>query len=213
LVLLIKTSLFSRHPRMFLLALLHSSLFASLAAADASPRPLRFVAVTLAEQEGRPYYDQIVRGAERATKELNPDARYTALSCGNDADVQIRQIDEFVKSGVDLIVIQRSYAGDSSPAVQRARSAGVTVVAIDADVPGGTDAVVKPDEEQGGLLAGEYVARALAGRGKVAIANGPPTEPLRRRVMGFVAAVKKHPGLEIVENQDTGMTRMVHARP
>jgi DNA-binding response OmpR family regulator len=32
-----------------------------------------------------------------------------------------------------------SYAGDGSAAVQRARGASITVVAVDADVPDGTD--------------------------------------------------------------------------
>jgi ribose transport system substrate-binding protein len=110
---------------------------------------------------------------------------------------------------VDLIIIQRSYAGDSSPAVQRARQAGATVVAIDSDVPGGTDALVKPDEEQGGMLAAQYIAHRLAEKGGiVAIANGPANAgPIQLRVEGFIGELKKYPRIKIVENRDTGMSR------
>ena len=57
------------------------------------------------------------------------------------------------------------------------------------------------------MLAGRYVVRRLSGKGKVAIANGPASSgPLGLRVAGFVDELKKSPGVEIVENQDTGMS-------
>lgn len=176
-------------------------------AAQPSRRPIRTVAVTLAEERGS-YYEQIVRGAEHGVRAMDQAMTFTAVSCKNDAEIQMRQLDEFVKTGVDLVLIQRSYAGDSSPAVQRARQAGLTVVAIDVDIPGGTDAVVKPDERQGGQLAARYVAQRLNGHGKVAIANGPARSgPLQLRVAGFMEELKKHPQIGVVEDQDTGMSK------
>jgi ribose transport system substrate-binding protein len=175
-------------------------------AAKPSPRPVKSIAVTLAE-DGGAYYEQIVRGAEQGARSLGENITFTAASCKNDALTQMRQIDQFVQAGVDVILIQRSYSGDSSPAVQRARQAGVTVVAIDVDIPGGTDAVVKPDETQGGVLAGRFIAKRLNGHGKVGIANGPSrSNPLKQRVAGFRAALKDT-DISIVEDQDTGMTR------
>lgn len=169
-------------------------------------KPLQSVAVTLAE-DGGPYYEQITRGAASAAKAINPAVHYTAISCKNDAATQMQQIEDFVKAGTDLIVIQRSYRGDSSPAVQRARQAGVVVVAIDADIPGGADATVKPDERQGGVLAAEEVAAKLPAGGSVAIANGPAkSTALQSRVAGFLDELKKHSAISVIENRDTGMT-------
>jgi ribose transport system substrate-binding protein len=180
----------------------------SVTFARTAPRPFKSVAVTLAEDAGRPYYDQIVRGVEHGARKVNPQVEFTASSCRNNAEMQMQQIDGFVQSGTNLIIIQRSYEGDSSPAVQRARNAGVTVVAVDVEIPGGTDALIKPDERQGGMLAGRYVARRLNGKGKIAIANGPARfAPIGLRVTGFVDELRKSPGLEIVENKDTGMSR------
>jgi len=168
---------------------------------------LRGVAVTLAE-EGGAYFDQIVRGAEHAAREIDPDLPFVAVSCRNNPDLQEKQLDDFVRQGVGLILIQRAYAGDVSSAVQRARRAGVTVVAIDADIPGGTDAVVKPDERQGGMLAARHLVARLHGRGKVAIANGPATAgPIALRVAGFLEELKQSPDMEIVENEDTDHTQ------
>lgn len=121
---------------------------------------LHSVAVTLAE-DGGPYYEQFTRGAEHAAKAINPAVKFTAVSCKNDAAVQMEQLDKFAADGTQLVVIQSSYAGDSSPAVQRARKDGMVVVALDAEVPGGTDVIVRPDEIQGGRLAAEYVAGRL----------------------------------------------------
>lgn len=175
--------------------------------AASKPAPIHAVAVTLAE-EGGAYYDQVVRGAEHAVREVSLDIRFVAVSCKNNPGLQERQLDDFVRQGVDLILIQRAYVGDVSAAVQRARRAGVTVVALDADIPGGTDAVVKPDERQGGRLAGHCLAASLQGRGKVAIANGPSTAaPLALRVAGFLEELGKSPGMVVVENVDTGHTQ------
>lgn len=172
-----------------------------------APAPIRGVAVTLAE-EGGAYFEQIVRGAEHATRTIDPNLHFVAVSCRNNPDLQGKQLDDFVRQGVDLILIQRAYVGDVSPAVQRARRAGVTVVAIDADIPGGTDAVVKPDERQGGQLAARYLAARLRGVGKVAIANGPASAaPIALRVAGFLEELKQSPGIEIVENEDVGFTQ------
>ncbi|MBA3963608.1 MAG: substrate-binding domain-containing protein [Chthoniobacterales bacterium] len=168
---------------------------------------LHSVGVTLAE-DGGPYYEQVVRGVEHAAREINPEVQFSAVSCKNGAALQIEQLDKFVRDGVDVIVIQRSYAGDSSPAVQRARQAGVVVVAIDAAVPGGTDALVRPDERQGGLVAAQYVAARLKDGGEVALANGPTKYPaIKDRADGFTDELKKHPSIRIVEGQDTGMSR------
>lgn len=170
-------------------------------------RPLNFVAVTLAE-EGGAYYDQVVRGAEHAARAASPTVRFTAVSCRNDPTVQMRQIDEFTAAHCDLIVIQRSYAGEVSPAVQRARAAGVIVAAVDAPVTGGTDVLVMPDEEQGGRLAGRFVVAESGDTGRVAITNGPATaEALQLRVRGFLAELHRAPGLVVVADEDTHMRR------
>src|SRR5438445_1150138 len=97
--------------------------------AENRDRALRSVAVTLAE-DGGAYYEQVVKGAENAARAVNPLVEFTAVTCKNSAEIQVNQIDEFIRGGVDLIIIQRSYVGDSSLAVQRARQAGVLVVAI-----------------------------------------------------------------------------------
>jgi ribose transport system substrate-binding protein len=171
------------------------------------PHLVRAVLVILAEDTTSRYFEQIVRGAEQAARRANPAVQFTALSSTNDPDIQTAEIDSAIRSRTDLIVIQRTYAGDGSAAIQRARAAGIVVVAIDADVPGGTDAVVKPDEYQGGLLAGRFVARQLSGKGKVAIANGPATGPILLRVAGFRAGLRASPGITIVDDQN-----MVDAR-
>jgi ribose transport system substrate-binding protein len=174
----------------------------------AESRRLTSVLVILSEDTSGRYYDQVVRGAEKAARAVNPAVRFVAVSSKNNPDTQTDQIAAAMHSGVDLVVIQRTYAGDGSAAIQRARAAGITVVAIDADVPGGTDAVVKPDERQGGILAGRFVAERLSGKGKVAIANGPMrAAPIQLRVAGFVSELRKYPEIEIVADRDTGMTR------
>ena len=174
----------------------------------ADSKRLASVLVVLVEDRSSRYFDQVARGAEQAAREANPAIRFMAVSSNNDPGIETEHIADALRTGTDLIVIQRTYRGDGSAAVQQARAAGVTVVAIDADVPGGSDAIVKPDERQGGVLAARFIARKLSGKGKVAIANGPATAaPIQLRVAGFVSELRKFPAIELVADVDTGMTR------
>jgi ABC-type sugar transport system substrate-binding protein len=126
--------------------------------AGGSPHP-ESVLVILAENGTSLYFQQVARGTEHAAKKANPAVQFTAVSSNNDPAVQTEHIESAIRNHTDLIVIQRTYAGDGSAAIQRARAAGIVAAAIDADVPGGTEIVVKPDERQGGLHRARPVPR------------------------------------------------------
>jgi len=52
----------------------------------------------------------------------------------------------------------------------------------------------------GGRLAGEYLAKALNGKGTIAIINQPTVTSVLDRVQGFMEVISKHPGISVVSD-------------
>ena len=82
-----------------------------------------------------------------------------------------------------------------------AHKAGAVVVAIDAEAEGPLDSFVGSENYDAGFRRAS-TAKALGGKGKVAILDGIPVVPITERVRGFEAAMKKYPDIKIVTKQN-----------
>ena len=121
---------------------------------------------------------------------------------------QTNQMDNFIASGANLILLNAADSKGIAPAVMRAKAAGVTVVAVDVGAEGGVDATVTSNNKQAGQLDGKYVADRLKGKGQIVIVNGPPVSAVTDRVAGFLEEIKKSPGIKILsQDQNAGGSR------
>ena len=167
-------------------------------------KKLNSVAVTVGDL-GNPFFVQIVHGAQDKAKQINSDVKFTAESSNYDVKNQSKQIDNFVSAGVNLILLGAADSKKIAPAVQRAKKAGVIVVAVDVGAAGGVDATVTSDNKQAGEMDGKYVGERLKGKGQVVIVNGPPVTAVTDRVAGFLDAMKQFPGIKIVSKNQNAM--------
>src|ERR1700676_131638 len=157
---------------------------------------------------GNPFFVQIAHGAESRAKQINDKVKFTALSSNYDVNTQTNQIDNFISSNVNLILLGAADSRGIAPAVLRAKQAGVTVVAVDVGAEGGVDATVTSNNKQAGTKDGIYVAERLKGKGQIVIVNGPPVTAVTDRVAGFLEEIQKHPDLKIVsQDQNAGGRR------
>jgi ribose transport system substrate-binding protein len=157
---------------------------------------------------GNPFFVQIAHGAEAEAKQINAKVKFTALSSNYDVNNQTNQIDNFIASNVNLILLGAADSKGIAPAVLRAKQAGVTVVAVDVGAEGGVDATVTSNNKQAGTKDGAYVAERLKGKGQIVIVNGPPVTAVTDRVAGFLEEVKKHPEIKILsQDQNAGGSR------
>ena len=146
-------------------------------------------------------------GAKAAAKQLGD--KYNAVvevdirtPPSEDAVKQAEAIDSLVRAGVAGISVACSDAGPITPAIDRAVDAGVAVMCFDSDAPKskrfcyyGTD-----DIDCGAKVMRE-LAKAMGGKGTIAILAGNPSAPnLQSRVRGVREELKKHP--EIKELND-----------
>jgi ribose transport system substrate-binding protein len=106
-----------------------------LTAPSYAQKPLKAVAVTVGDL-GNPFFVQIAHGAEAQAKKYNPAVKFTAESSNYDVNNQTNQLDNFVANGANLILLNAADSKGIAPAVMRAKSAGVTVVAVDVGAKG-----------------------------------------------------------------------------
>jgi ribose transport system substrate-binding protein len=170
-------------------------------------KKLGTVAVTVGDL-GNPFFVQIAHGAQAAAKKINPSVKFQSESSNYDVNNQTNQMDNFIASMANLILLNAADSKGIAPAVLRAKAAGVTVVAVDVGAEGGVDATVTSNNKQAGQLDGKFVVDRLKGKGQVVIVNGPPVTAVTDRVAGFLEEVKKSPGIKILsQDQNAGGSR------
>ncbi|MFO7308648.1 MAG: ABC transporter substrate-binding protein [Pseudomonadota bacterium] len=174
----------------------------ALATSVASAKELKSVGITLGSL-GNPFFVTLAKGAEAKAKEINPNVRVTSVSADYDLNKQFTQIDNFIASGVDLILLNAVDPKAIEPAVKKAQAAGIVVMAVDV-AAAGADATVQTNNVQAGEIACQYIVDKLGGKGDVIIQNGPQVSAVIDRVNGCKAVFEKAPGINILSSDQDG---------
>ncbi|MBT1260436.1 ABC transporter substrate-binding protein [Pseudomonas sp. VS40] len=152
---------------------------------------------------GNPYFVTLADGATARAKELNPSVKVTSVSADYDLSKQFSQIDNFISSKVDLILINAVDPSAMASAIKKARDAGIVVVAVDVDAKG-VNATVQTDNVEAGKLACQYLVNKLSGKGNVIIQNGPQVTAVTDRVKGCKAALAAAPDIKVLSDDQDG---------
>ncbi|PJG84993.1 ABC transporter substrate-binding protein [Conservatibacter flavescens] len=149
----------------------------------AQTKELKSIGITVGDL-ANPFFVQIAKGAELKAKELAGDkVNVTAVSSGYDLGQQVAQIDNFIAAKTDMIILNAADSKGIGPAVQRARDAGIIVVAVDVSADG-ADATVTSNNYQAGEIACQKIVEKINEKGNVIIINGPPVSAVQDRVKG-----------------------------
>jgi ribose transport system substrate-binding protein len=90
------------------------------------------------------------------------------------------------------------------PVINKAVEAGIPVVTVDGDIPDSKRvAFVGTGNYNAGFLGGTKLAETLNGKGKVAILTEPNVSLHLDRLRGYLDALKKYPGIQVVQTGDT----------
>ncbi|NVK41383.1 MAG: ABC transporter substrate-binding protein [Oceanospirillaceae bacterium] len=190
------------HNRVLLSALIAGAMLLPGQAHSQPATPIGAMGVSVSDL-GNPYFVAAARGAERRARTLDPEVRVEVLSSAYDLDRQIAQIDHFIASGMRLILISAADPEAIGPAVQRARDAGIRVIAIDVEATG-ADATITTDNRQAGIEACRYLAERIDRKGNVVIINGPPVSSITERVSGCHDALDHYPDIELLSDSENG---------
>ena len=163
-----------------------------------------------------PFFIEMQKGAEEAAKRLNVELVVQAAEREVDVEKQMQIVENLIQTRVAALCVTPSGSREIVPAIDKANRAGIPVVIVDTRVDakalgesGGKVATfIGSDNYEGGKFAGEFLAKRLNGKGKVAVLEGiPGHETGDSRLRGFRDALKASPGVEIVASQTANWER------
>ena len=123
----------------------------------------------------------------RAAAAQHPELKVIFKDAQNDTLKQRAQVEEFVSSKVDLLIISPKEAQPLTEPVARAFEAGIPVIVLDRAVLGDKfTCFIGADNKKIGKAAGQWIAKKLGGKGKVVELKGLMTSiPGQDRHTGF----------------------------
>lgn len=169
-----------------------------LAAAElAAPRRLTRLGIFVPDWVNR-FYVVEAAAAEKAAGELR--AEVVSFDAGNSVQRQVEQMTQAAGEGCDALVVDAVHSLDIAAGVQRARAAGVTVIAVNVGAQG-ADATVTTDNVQAGQVVGHHLASLADRCGPVAIVDGLAVTATADRVAGFMSALREYPQMHVVAHR------------
>ena len=184
-----------------------AALMLSASLTSAQQSKLSSVAASLGSL-GNPFFVRMGQGVSEKAKELGGDGVKVAIdSADYDIGKQSAQIDNYIASKVEVLVLNAVDPKGMIPAVKRAKAAGMIVVGADVGVDEGADAIITSDNVQAGALACQFIADRLKGRGNVVILNGPPVSAVTDRVKGCKDVLAKTKIKILSDNQNAEGSR------
>lgn len=135
-------------------------------------------------------------------KELSfyPNVTFRLKDAKDDSRRQQQQIREFLREGIDLLIVSANEAEPVTPVVEEAFNRGIPVVILDRRTTSKLyTAYVGGNNLEVGQAAGRYIGNLLDGRGNVLEIEGlAGASPAVDRHRGLAAALMAYPGIHLV---------------
>jgi len=140
--------------------------------------------------------DEIEKKAEEhGVKLVLVDAERSALK-------QVEQVESFIAQKVDAIILNPCEVEASSPAVDKAKAAGIPIINVNSETNSAPDAFVGSDDVEAGRIAMRFIAERLKGQGNVLIMHGYMGQAAQiQRDMGAKEILAENPGLKLLAEQ------------
>ena len=172
-----------------------------LGAAIALPVSAAPLKIGMSFQElNNPYFVTMKQALEEAAASVG--ATVVITDARHDVAKQISDVEDMIQKKIDILLLNPTDSTGVEGAVKSAKAAGLVVAAVDANAKGPVDTFVGSKNYDAGVMACEYMGKALDGKGDVAILDGIPVVPILERVRGCKDALKKFPGIKIVTTQN-----------
>jgi fructose transport system substrate-binding protein len=179
----------------------------SLTAVHAASGPITvgFIVKTLSN----PYFASMQKAAEAEARKTGVHLIFEAGKYDGDVSTQISDIEDMTTHGVNAIIIVPNVSASVAPALEQAKKAGITVIAVDTavDPASAADSFIATDNLKGGLKNGKW-AKAAMGNKKpvVALLEGTPASSVNTdRMGGFLQGMgmqKSQAAVDLITNGD-----------
>lgn len=139
------------------------------------------------------------------------------FASANDNDrLQKQQIEQFIKEGVNLLIVSPNQIHTISSVIDKAYDAGIPVILFDRKTDSRKyTAFIGADNYEAGHEIGYFIGQQLAGKGNIAeICGLQASSPAIERNRGFMDALKSYPNVKVVARgygdwiKESGVTAM-----
>lgn len=137
---------------------------------------------------------------------FHPNLKIIIKTVNDDSKKQVDDIQNFISSGVDLLIISPNEAVPLTPVVEKAMDKNIPVILVDRKINSDKyTAFIGADNEQIGKEVGNYTVNLLNGKGNIIEMQGlEGSTPAIERHRGFMSVIKDYPGIKIVFSADGG---------
>lgn len=123
------------------------------------------------------------------------------FASANDNDrLQKQQIDQFIKEGVNLLIVSPNQIHTISSVIDKAYDAGIPVILFDRKTDSKKyTAFIGADNYEAGYEMGNFIGQQLDGKGNIAeICGLQASSPAIERNRGFMDALKDYSGIKVI---------------
>jgi len=173
-----------------------------------APKPAEITLGLALSTLNNPFFVTLKEGAEKAAAAQG--VKLIVVDAQDDPAKQAASIEDLIQKKVSALLINPTDANAIVPSVQKANAAKIPVFTVDRASAGG-DVVshIASDNVAGGKMAGEFLCKAIGGKGKVVELQGiAGTSAARDRGKGFNDYMSAScAGVQIVARQTADFNR------
>ena len=135
------------------------------------------------------------------------DVELTVVDAGGDAAKQLQQVETFISQKVDAIM-QPQEQEACSPAIDKAKAAGIPIINCNSLTITEPDAYVGSNDSESAEIAMTYIAEQLGGKGNVLMMHGHPGQTAEvKRTEGAMDILAQNPDMTLLDEQTADWDR------
>ncbi|WP_413197385.1 sugar-binding protein [Pararobbsia alpina] len=175
-----------------------------MGAIGAQAKDAKDISVAVVPKVAVPFFDDCNTGAKDAAQKAGVNYQWVVPQNTQGA-TQVQIIEDLMSKHVDGIAISVNEPKSVESVMKRAEQAGIKVLTFDSDSPkSGRSMYIGTSNEAAGETMAESMAKAIGGKGDVAIVTGQlGAVNLNERIAGVKKGLAKYPDIKIVETQGT----------
>ena len=136
------------------------------------------------------------------------DVELTVVDAGGDAAKQLQQVETFISQKVDAIIMQPQEQEACSPAIDKAKAAGISIINCNSLTITEPDAYVGSNDSESAEIAMTYIAEQLGGKGNVLMMHGHPGQTAEvKRTEGAMDILAQNPDMTLLDEQTADWDR------
>jgi ribose transport system substrate-binding protein len=165
---------------------------------DASAKPVKTVA--FAQDTMANDFRRAQVYAVRDALTVHPDIHFIYSDANGQTSLLIRQIEQFISSRVDLLIVGTNHADAVVPVVEKAYKSGIPVIILDRGINSlAYTTFINSDNIKIGEMGADYVARRLGGKGQVLLFEGlQEADVTQLRNQGFLKEIAKYSKIKVI---------------